>query len=145
MTNRQGDTFIVHYKTVDSEDQTADSNDPPGPTETYEDSPTVTQHQQQQQQVPGNLFNEHSAITEDAEKEVISAFVAGSGCLNGGVGWWKYEVCLGKHVHQYHEVMKRLSAFISTISSELTLSVDFVSGRKHQEKDQYLAWHVEQE
>lgn len=21
-----------------------------------------------------------------------------------GVGWWKYEFCYGKHVHQYHEV-----------------------------------------
>lgn len=22
-----------------------------------------------------------------------------------GVGWWKYEFCYGKYVHQYHEVM----------------------------------------
>uniref|UniRef100_A0A8B9C603 Endoplasmic reticulum lectin n=1 Tax=Anser brachyrhynchus TaxID=132585 RepID=A0A8B9C603_9AVES len=28
----------------------------------------------------------------------------GSGCFWGfGVGWWKYEFCYGKYVHQYHE------------------------------------------
>jgi len=25
-------------------------------------------------------------------------------CPFQGVGWWKYEFCYGKHVHQYHEV-----------------------------------------
>lgn len=25
-------------------------------------------------------------------------------CVFQGVGWWKYEFCYGKHVHQYHEV-----------------------------------------
>lgn len=115
MTNRQGDTFIVHYKTIDSDDQNTESNDPPGPTETYEDSPTMTQ----QQQLPGSMASEHSTVTEDAEREVMAAFVSGSSCLNGGVGWWKYEVCLGKHVHQYHEdenTKKRTSILLGTWS-----------------------------
>lgn len=25
-----------------------------------------------------------------------------------GVGWWKYEFCYGKHVHQYHEVRGKI-------------------------------------
>ena len=109
MTNRQGDTFIVHYRTIDSDDQAAaDSNDasPPG-ADSYEET-TVTNQQQQQQQQNSMFQEQQSAITEDAEKEVIAAFVSGTNCLTGGVGWWKYEVCLGKHVHQYHEVSSRL-------------------------------------
>lgn len=114
MTNRQGETFIVHYKTIDSDDQATDSPDASGPADTFEDTTTLSQ-QQQQQQVPGNLFSEHSVVTEDAEKEVIASFISGSSCLNGGVGWWKYEVCIGKHVHQYHEVGHRLDIFISRV------------------------------
>ncbi|KAM3606858.1 uncharacterized protein V6R79_024604 [Siganus canaliculatus] len=41
-----------------------------------------------------------SRLTDD---QLITEFLSGSYCLHGGVGWWKYEFCYGKHVHQYHE------------------------------------------
>ncbi|XP_056147805.1 endoplasmic reticulum lectin 1 isoform X2 [Lampris incognitus] len=41
-----------------------------------------------------------SRLTDD---QLIQEFLSGSYCLHGGVGWWKYEFCYGKHVHQYHE------------------------------------------
>uniref|UniRef100_A0A3Q4AJT0 Endoplasmic reticulum lectin n=1 Tax=Mola mola TaxID=94237 RepID=A0A3Q4AJT0_MOLML len=41
-----------------------------------------------------------SRLTDD---QLIKEFLSGSYCLHGGVGWWKYEFCYGKYVHQYHE------------------------------------------
>ncbi|KAM9069108.1 endoplasmic reticulum lectin 1 isoform X1 [Sarcophilus harrisii] len=41
-----------------------------------------------------------SKLTDD---QLIKEFLRGSYCFHGGVGWWKYEFCYGKHVHQYHE------------------------------------------
>ncbi|XP_004077256.1 endoplasmic reticulum lectin 1 [Oryzias latipes] len=41
-----------------------------------------------------------SRLTDD---QLIKDFLSGSYCLQGGVGWWKYEFCYGKHVHQYHD------------------------------------------
>ncbi|XP_040126609.1 endoplasmic reticulum lectin 1 isoform X2 [Ictidomys tridecemlineatus] len=41
-----------------------------------------------------------SKLTDD---QLIKEFLSGSYCFHGGVGWWKYEFCYGKHVHQYHE------------------------------------------
>lgn len=32
----------------------------------------------------------------------IESFLAGKNCLNGGLGWWKYEFCYGKSVKQFH-------------------------------------------
>ncbi|PKU33978.1 hypothetical protein llap_15719 [Limosa lapponica baueri] len=42
-----------------------------------------------------------SKLTDD---QLIKEFLSGSYCFHGGVGWWKYEFCYGKYVHQYHEV-----------------------------------------
>ncbi|XP_008320064.1 endoplasmic reticulum lectin 1 isoform X2 [Cynoglossus semilaevis] len=41
-----------------------------------------------------------SRLTDD---QLIKEFLSGSYCLHGGVGWWKYEFCYGRHVYQYHE------------------------------------------
>ncbi|XP_062257201.1 endoplasmic reticulum lectin 1 isoform X2 [Platichthys flesus] len=41
-----------------------------------------------------------SRLTDD---QLIKEFLSGVYCLHGGVGWWKYEFCYGRHVHQYHE------------------------------------------
>uniref|UniRef100_A0A8C5L1B6 Endoplasmic reticulum lectin n=1 Tax=Jaculus jaculus TaxID=51337 RepID=A0A8C5L1B6_JACJA len=41
-----------------------------------------------------------SKLTDD---QLIKEFLSGAYCFHGGVGWWKYEFCYGKHVHQYHE------------------------------------------
>ncbi|XP_034057824.1 endoplasmic reticulum lectin 1 [Gymnodraco acuticeps] len=42
-------------------------------------------------------------ISRLTDEQLIREFLSGSYCLHGGVGWWKYEFCYGKHVHQYHE------------------------------------------
>nr|XP_033794150.1 endoplasmic reticulum lectin 1 isoform X1 [Geotrypetes seraphini] len=41
-----------------------------------------------------------SKLTDD---QLIKELLSGSYCFHGGVGWWKYEFCYGKYVHQYHE------------------------------------------
>lgn len=74
-------------------------------------------------------------ISRLTDEQLIKEFLSGSYCLHGvrpdeptsstgaefhplvsprnspvlqGVGWWKYEFCYGKHVHQYHEVASDL-------------------------------------
>uniref|UniRef100_A0A8C5E9K5 Endoplasmic reticulum lectin n=1 Tax=Gouania willdenowi TaxID=441366 RepID=A0A8C5E9K5_GOUWI len=42
-------------------------------------------------------------ISRLTDEQLIREFLSGSYCLHGGVGWWKYEFCYGKHVHQFHE------------------------------------------
>ncbi|XP_031435171.1 endoplasmic reticulum lectin 1 isoform X2 [Clupea harengus] len=42
-------------------------------------------------------------ISRLTDEQLIKEFLSGSYCLHGGVGWWKYEFCYGKHVQQYHE------------------------------------------
>ncbi|KAK1171031.1 endoplasmic reticulum lectin 1-like isoform X1 [Acipenser oxyrinchus oxyrinchus] len=42
-------------------------------------------------------------ISKLTDEQLVKEFLSGSYCLHGGVGWWKYEFCYGKHVHQYHE------------------------------------------
>ncbi|XP_028676252.1 endoplasmic reticulum lectin 1 isoform X2 [Erpetoichthys calabaricus] len=42
-------------------------------------------------------------ISKLTDEQLIKEFLSGSYCLHGGVGWWKYEFCYGKYVHQYHE------------------------------------------
>ncbi|XP_068183204.1 endoplasmic reticulum lectin 1 [Antennarius striatus] len=42
-------------------------------------------------------------ISRLTDEQLIREFLSGSYCLHGGVGWWKYEFCYGKYVHQYHE------------------------------------------
>ncbi|EAT40367.1 AAEL007891-PB, partial [Aedes aegypti] len=37
------------------------------------------------------------------ELKPLLEFLAGSYCLTGGSGWWKFELCYEKHVRQYHE------------------------------------------
>ncbi|XP_033859433.1 endoplasmic reticulum lectin 1-like [Acipenser ruthenus] len=42
-------------------------------------------------------------ISKLTDEQLVKEFLSGSYCLHGGVGWWKYEFCYGKYVHQYHE------------------------------------------
>ncbi|XP_069787511.1 endoplasmic reticulum lectin 1 isoform X4 [Narcine bancroftii] len=42
-------------------------------------------------------------ISKLSDEQLIQEFLSGSYCFHGGVGWWKYEFCYGKHVQQYHE------------------------------------------
>ncbi|CAI2292527.1 unnamed protein product [Caenorhabditis sp. 36 PRJEB53466] len=33
----------------------------------------------------------------------VNRILTGEDCIVGGIGWWKYEFCYGKHVIQFHE------------------------------------------
>ena len=92
MTDQQGGTFIVHYKTIEQDDTTDDDlseglvesnatpqdqheqnqNQPQQPHQPQHNS----QHQQINHQPPPN-------IGDDAQKEMINAFVSGVQCLKG--------------------------------------------------------------
>ncbi|KAH9375920.1 hypothetical protein HPB48_012560 [Haemaphysalis longicornis] len=39
----------------------------------------------------------------DKASQLVQDFLAGSHCLTGGAGWWKYEFCYGNRVSQFHE------------------------------------------
>ncbi|XP_050036580.1 endoplasmic reticulum lectin 1 [Dermacentor andersoni] len=39
----------------------------------------------------------------DKLSQLVKDFLAGSHCLTGGAGWWKYEFCYGQRVSQFHE------------------------------------------
>lgn len=93
MTSPDGSIFVIRYKT--GEEDANEFHDP--------------NQQQQQQHQHNHVHNQaHVAGTggvgANADKDVINSFISGTQCLNGGTGWWKYEVCFGKHVIQYHEV-----------------------------------------
>lgn len=39
----------------------------------------------------------------DKASQLVQDFLAGSHCLTGGAGWWRYEFCYGQRVSQFHE------------------------------------------
>jgi endoplasmic reticulum lectin 1 len=49
------------------------------------------------------------------DAKLVEDFLAGTYCLHGGTGWWKYEFCYGKKVLQYHVVSHDVSQVISPI------------------------------
>ena len=125
MTNRDGETFIIHYKTIDSsssDDANANNNN------INNDDQLDDQQQQEtskftQSQLPYQQSNYVNQPSGEAEKEMIGAFLSGASCLTGGVGWWKYEVCLGKQVNQFHEVSWGEKKSESAIKIELNHSL----------------------
>ncbi|XP_058826266.1 endoplasmic reticulum lectin 1 isoform X2 [Topomyia yanbarensis] len=42
-------------------------------------------------------------IRKNKELKPLLEFLDGSYCLTGGSGWWKFELCYGKHVRQFHD------------------------------------------
>ena len=78
MTSADGTTFIISYEYVNEADLTGKI--PPSP---------------ETEQVPSPPPN-----TNDGE--FLKGFFSGQNCLTGGSGWWRYELCYGKHVIQFH-------------------------------------------
>lgn len=111
MTDSKGETFIIHYRTM-NEEETDNLNQ-----QNQQQQQIQQQQQPQDEQNDQMLFNninhnqknldeklnQHYQSINDAEKQMITEFLAGEQCLSGGQGWWKYEICLGKQVMQYHE------------------------------------------
>ncbi|KAK7506836.1 hypothetical protein BaRGS_00001687 [Batillaria attramentaria] len=43
-----------------------------------------------------------SALSHLTDKQVLRDLLSGDYCLQGGSGWWKHEVCLGRYARQFH-------------------------------------------
>ncbi|XP_050542123.1 endoplasmic reticulum lectin 1 isoform X2 [Daktulosphaira vitifoliae] len=48
--------------------------------------------------VKNNMIESHKRVTNE-----INEFFNSELCLDGGSGWWKYEICYKKHVRQVHK------------------------------------------
>jgi hypothetical protein len=107
MTNQKGETFIIHYNKIEDQEGTFAAHSV--------DQEPITSHNAPQDQTQSleNLINNQinqpppqpPQINDEAQREMILAFIAGIQCLTGGSGWWKYEICFGKEVIQFHEVI----------------------------------------
>ena len=108
MTSADGTTFIIAYQYANDGDldelteaaarELANKAAQENPTEHFvaPSEQTVRQTSPQQQQAPlGNLGS-------DVDREFLEGFLSGRECLPGGTGWWRYEICYGKHVIQFH-------------------------------------------
>ncbi|CAF3462684.1 unnamed protein product [Rotaria sp. Silwood1] len=89
MTSADGTTFIISYRYVNDDEikdlPNTDNNDMTN--DVTSSSPSENDQQ-----------SSHETILE-----FIEGFFSGQECLTGGSGWWRYEICYGKHVIQFHE------------------------------------------
>ncbi|XP_046884692.1 endoplasmic reticulum lectin 1 isoform X2 [Hypomesus transpacificus] len=77
-------------------------------------------------------------ISHLTDEQLIREFLSGSYCLHGGVGWWKYEFCYGRHVHQYHEDKEQGKSIVVVGSWSLEEHLDWAQrnvARSYQLKD----------
>ena len=76
-------------------------------SETVATSSQTTETQKDKTQLP---TQQHVNM----DRTLLSDFLAGDYCLRGGTGWWRFEFCYGKWVHQYHD-HKKPTAYRETI------------------------------
>ena len=100
MTGADGTTFIVAYQYANDEDldeiteaATREITNKLAQTSAPQLSPDADPAVRQPPM--GNLGSE-------VDREFLEGFLSGRECLPGGTGWWRYEICYGKHVIQYH-------------------------------------------
>jgi hypothetical protein len=100
MKSADGTTFIIAY-------QYANDGDLDELTEaaTRELTNKVTQRALENEQVPSNNDQKQQTLGDlgaDVDRQFLEGFLSGRECLPGGTGWWRYEICYGKHVIQFH-------------------------------------------
>lgn len=101
MTSADGTTFIIAYQYANDGDidelTEAVARDLTNKvTQSTPVEPTGTNNNEATRQQPlGNLG-------ADVDREFLEGFLFGRECLPGGSGWWRYEICYGKHVIQFH-------------------------------------------
>ncbi|KAL8611145.1 hypothetical protein ACOMHN_064435 [Nucella lapillus] len=49
------------------------------------------------------VHDSSSVINKLTDKMVLRELMTGDYCLQGGVGWWKHEICIGRHARQFHK------------------------------------------
>lgn len=95
MTSADGTTLIISYdymkdpevdelsRTINYDllQEVAPSSPSPSPVNT---DPAV---------VPATLVS---------DRQFLEEFFSGRHCLTSGSGWWRFEICYGKHVIQFH-------------------------------------------
>ncbi len=101
MTSADGTTFIIAYQYANDGDldelteatarELTNKVTQASPIE----QPAINKDEVVRQQPLGNLGT-------DVDRDFLEGFLSGRECLPGGTGWWKYEICYGKHVIQYH-------------------------------------------
>lgn len=64
MTSKTGDTFIIHYKTIDDDESNIEIRRQPSSEQKVQE-------------------NQPPAVNEDAQKEIIKSFFNDENCLNG--------------------------------------------------------------
>lgn len=77
-----------------SSNKPRESRPPKTPTKSQSSTPTKDK--------PTPVHGRPAQPSLDSD-EMIRDFLAGTYCLHGGQGWWKYEFCYGKFAQQYHE------------------------------------------
>ncbi len=98
MTSADGTTFIIAYQYANDGDldELAEAATRELTSKVTQITPVESKEETVHQQAPlGNLG-------ADVDREFLEAFLSGRECLPGGTGWWKYEICYGKHVIQFH-------------------------------------------
>lgn len=78
MTDKFGDTFIIHYKTIDDNNEQTTQDEPE--TINLNENQQQNPPQQQQNQAP---TQQQSFVSDEAQKEMIKSFLNGAQCLNG--------------------------------------------------------------
>ncbi|CAF0839133.1 unnamed protein product [Didymodactylos carnosus] len=125
ITNMHGTTFIVSYEL--EEDADVDAIAEAVIKSASKSIPQLVQQEQAQAaNTPLNQDGEHvedthviGTLGNDVDKEFIEGFLSGRECLPGGTGWWKYEICYGKHLIQFHEDgMHRTSVLLGKWNQE---------------------------
>jgi endoplasmic reticulum lectin 1 len=93
MTSADGTTFIISYEYADEADINELANNINADLKNEVTPPTAIQPPppENDQQPSGNV-----------DREFLEGFLSGRDCLIGGSGWWRYEICYGKHVIQFH-------------------------------------------
>jgi hypothetical protein len=101
MTSPDGTTFIIAYQYANEGDldELADAAARELTNQVTQGTPVqqtgINNDEVVRQQPLGNLG-------ADVDREFLEGFLSGRECLPGGTGWWKYEICYGKHVIQFH-------------------------------------------
>lgn len=49
------------------------------------------------------VHDSSNIINKLTDKQILRELISGDYCLQGGVGWWKHEICIGKHARQFHK------------------------------------------
>jgi hypothetical protein len=102
MTSADGTTFIIAYQYANDDDldELTEAAARELTNKVTQATPPVEQtgrnnEEVVRQQPLGNLGT-------DVDREFLEGFLSGRECLPGGTGWWRYEICYGKHVIQFH-------------------------------------------